>query len=241
MGPGSHALRFVFHALQARPAWCAGYLCGMQLRAFTFNPFQENTYVLWDASGEALVVDPGMLHPDEHATLQQFLTDQGVRPVQVVLTHAHLDHIFGCPWLAQTYGLAPWLHPDAVAHYRQAPQQALMFGMPSIVLPAPAGLLDTTQPLRFGQTELALRHTPGHAPGHVVLIHHATRQVVVGDVLFQGSIGRTDLPGGNHALLLQSIFQELLTLPDDYAVHAGHMGPTTIGHERRHNPFLTQS
>lgn len=211
---------------------------GMEVQVFTVNPFQENTYVLWDSSGEAILLDPGMVHPSETDEVAAFLQRKGFQLRQVVLTHAHLDHVFGCQWAFDRYGLAPRMHPDSRAQYQAVPQQALMFGMPPVELPVPGELLDAAVPLRFGATELELRLTPGHAPGHLVLVHHPTRQVVAGDVLFRGSIGRTDLPGGSYEVLLRSLHTEVLSLPDDYTVHSGHGPSTTIGHERRTNPFL---
>lgn len=211
----------------------------MELRAFTVNPFQENTYLVWDAATRlAALVDPGMAHPDEEQAIADVLNAQGLTLRHVWLTHAHIDHVLGCGWAYARYGLAPWLHPDDLPLYRAVPQQAQMFGVPCGPLPEPAGHFDASKPLALGETTLELRHCPGHAPGHLVFIDHAAAQVLVGDVVFEGSIGRTDLPGGDYPTLLRSIHTQLLTLPDGYALYPGHMGATTVGRERRSNPFL---
>jgi glyoxylase-like metal-dependent hydrolase (beta-lactamase superfamily II) len=210
----------------------------MHLKVFTFNPFQENTYLLWDDSGKGVIVDPGNSHTREDDELVEAVENLGLKPVAIWLTHAHADHVCGTAFLARRFQLPVAVHPQDVRLLENAPFFATLFGFSMEVPPRPSLLVEEGRNMRFGNTSLEVRHIPGHSPGHVVYIHHESRQVLAGDVLFRESIGRTDLPGGNHELLISGIRQKLLTLPDNYVVWAGHGPATTIGHERRFNPFL---
>lgn len=204
-----------------------------------FNAFSENTVILGDGEGGAIVIDPGMSTAVEWDRFEVALADKGWTPRAVLLTHAHLDHVMGCAGMVDRYGLRPRLHPADGDTYLMAPRAAELYGVPMDPLPP---LHDTSlkegESLRFGQLELEVRFTPGHAPGHVVFVDHQARQVVGGDVLFRGSVGRTDLPGGDAEQLVQSIQTAMYTLPDDYTVQGGHGPATTIGEEKRSNPFV---
>jgi hydroxyacylglutathione hydrolase len=211
----------------------------MTVFGFTFNAFSENTYLLHDATGQCAVVDPGCYDRAEQAALQAFIEANKLRVVLLLNTHCHIDHVLGNQFILDTYKVPFLIHEADLPTLRAAPVYAPGYGFPHYAPAEPTGFLRPAEPIRFGDTELEVRFTPGHAPGHVVFYHAPTQTVIGGDVLFQGSIGRTDLPGGNYATLIQSINTQLLSLPDDVTVHPGHGPATTIGVERRSNPFLT--
>jgi glyoxylase-like metal-dependent hydrolase (beta-lactamase superfamily II) len=197
--------------------------------------FLENCYLVIDeASAACAIIDPG-----EEAGLIAFkLEAAGVTPVGIWLTHAHVDHVLGVPRLRADTGAPVYLHPADRVLYDHIPEQALAFGLPpGERLPEPDRALAHGDVLRVGELEFRVRHAPGHSPGGVVF--EGAGAAFAGDVLFQGSIGRTDLPGGDFETLVQSIERELLTLPDTTIVYSGHGPETTIGRERRTNPFLT--
>ena len=210
----------------------------MTVAGFTFNPFAENTYLLSDETGEAILVDPGCYEPAEQQALRQYIEEHKLRVVLLVNTHAHIDHVLGNQFVIDTYKVPYLLHEADLPVLRAVPSYAANYGFPRYQPAEPTGHLRAGETVRFGNTELEVRFVPGHAPGHVVLYHAPTSTVIGGDVLFQNSIGRTDLPGGDHATLIASIKSQLLPLPDDTVVYPGHGPATTIGEERRHNPFL---
>ncbi len=211
----------------------------MTVSGFTFNPFSENTYLLHDATGECVIVDPGCYEPAEQQALRQFIEENGLKVVLLVNTHAHIDHVLGNQFVLDTYKVPFLLHEADLPTLRAVPTYASNYGFPQYRPAEPTGSLAASTPVKFGGTELEVRFAPGHAPGHVVFYHAPTATVIGGDVLFQGSIGRTDLPGGDHATLISSIKSQLLTLPDNTTVYPGHGPATTVGQERRTNPFLT--
>ncbi|HYE77166.1 MAG TPA: MBL fold metallo-hydrolase [bacterium] len=212
----------------------------MRIHAFTFNPFQENTYLLLDDSTHhCAIVDPGCHSPAEEAELRAYLDQHGFTPTALLLTHSHIDHVFGLDFVVRTWHLTPHHHPADEQSLRQVPLYAPLYGFPRFRIPDVTPLhLPTSGPVRFGNVELEVRFTPGHSPGHVVFYHAPTRALIGGDVLFQNSIGRTDLPGGSFSELAQSIRHQLYSLPDDVTVYPGHGPTTTIGQEKRTNPFV---
>jgi glyoxylase-like metal-dependent hydrolase (beta-lactamase superfamily II) len=212
------------------------------VRSFTVGPFAENTYVLHD-SGEAAIVDPGTHSREERDRVARYVESRGLRVRHLLLTHGHIDHILGCAHVASLYASGAegggWaLHPADAPLLQNAPVQGEMFGLRMTAPPAPTRTLEHGDEISLGETTLEVRHAPGHSPGSVVFVDRAGAQVIGGDVLFQGSIGRTDLWGGDYDTLLRSIREQLLPLPDETRVFAGHGPPTTIGEERRSNPFL---
>jgi glyoxylase-like metal-dependent hydrolase (beta-lactamase superfamily II) len=209
----------------------------LQAAGHTFNPFQENTWVVHDGS-QAILVDPGCCDPREEGILERWLEEQGLEPVRLVLTHTHVDHVLGVARAHRRFGLAPELHADAVPLLEAAPRQGLLYGVRCEPSPDPGGYLGAGDVITLGGHALKVLHVPGHAPGHIALFAPAERFVIAGDVLFHDSIGRTDLPGGDLDRLLRSIREELLPLGDDVRVHCGHGPDTLIGRERKHNPFL---
>lgn len=210
----------------------------MTVSGFTFNAFSENTYLLHDATGECIVIDPGCYERAEQEALRSFIAQQGLRVVLLLNTHCHIDHVFGNQFVLDTYQVPFLIHEADLATLRSVPAYAPSYGFAHYNPAEPTGFLQAGEPVRFGTTELDVRFAPGHAPGHVVFYHAPTSTVIGGDVLFQGSIGRTDLPGGDYATLISSIKSQLLTLPDDTVVYPGHGPATTVGQERRTNPFL---
>jgi glyoxylase-like metal-dependent hydrolase (beta-lactamase superfamily II) len=197
--------------------------------------FAENCYLVIDERAkQCAVVDPG----EEAGLILHKIAETGATLAGIWLTHAHLDHVVGVARVAEETGAPVWLHPGDRPLYDAVPQQAGAFGLaPPPLLPAPNRDLVHGAQLAVGELRFAIRHAPGHSPGSVCLIGHGV--AFVGDVLFAGSIGRTDLPGGDFDTLIASIERELLSLPDDTIVYSGHGPETTIGRERRANPFLT--
>lgn len=202
----------------------------MEILQFEMTPFLENGYVIRD-SGEALVIDPGEAHPGLLAAIE------GYRVPAIVNTHCHCDHCGGNAALVAKTGAPLWCHEDDLPLLRSLEAQGQMFGVSFPPSPDPDRFLNEGDTVTVGSVALEVRHAPGHAPGHIVLVGDGF--VIAGDVLFNGSIGRTDLPGGNYDQLITSIRTKLLTLPDDTVVYCGHGPSTTIGQERRSNPFLT--
>lgn len=205
----------------------------------TFNPFAENTYLLGDATGECIIIDPGCWNPTEQERLRSEVERRGWRPVRLLNTHCHLDHVFGNRFVSETYDLPLEIHQGELPVLNYAPVAAQMYGIPfPEPSPGPGNFLEEDATLTFGQTELELRLVPGHSPASLAFVCHAGQFVIAGDALFDGSIGRTDLPGGDHETLLESIRTQLYTLPDEFVVYAGHGAETTIGREQRTNPYV---
>ncbi len=209
----------------------------MHIQKFTFNPFQENTYVL-HAAGEGILIDPGCSDRNEQRQLEQWLEENAVTPVRLLLTHAHIDHVMGCAWVHERFGLLPELHPKDLPVLEAAELQGSMFGVRCDPPPAPAAFLEEDQVIPLGAEHLDVLFVPGHAPGHVAFFNPRQRFLIGGDVLFHRSIGRTDLPGGDFDTLQRSIREEIYPLGDDIVVYPGHGPETTIGEERRENPFV---
>ena len=212
----------------------------LRIVSFTFNGFAENTYLLIDEATRATaIVDPGAYSQAEQQTLRDYIASEQLEIKYLLNTHAHIDHVLGNAFVLKTYPSIPFLlHALDLPTLRAVPTYAGPYGFAAYEPTEPTGELAAGQLIQLGESELAVRFTPGHAPGHVVLYDAAGGQLIGGDVLFKSSIGRTDLPGGDRATLLQSIESELLTLPDATVVYPGHGPATTIGAERRANPFL---
>lgn len=209
------------------------------VETFTFNPFSENTYLLTDNNGNGLLIDPGMYFAEENNRLFDHLQSNNITLKAVWLTHAHLDHVFGVNWLHQQFGLTPLLHADDHFIYEAAARTGQQYGIPmQELIPCELGLENASN-LEFGGAEFKVFHTPGHSPGSVCFYNEDDGFVIGGDVLFQGSIGRTDLPGGDFDTLMTSIRSKLYVLPDDVVVYSGHGPITTIGQEKISNPFVT--
>ena len=212
----------------------------LKITRFVLNPFQENTYIVYDEqSKDAVIVDPGMYYEEENKAVESFISDNGLRLTAVINTHMHLDHCFGAKFLHDKYGVGVSAHASDAPLGQSLPEQCRRFGINN----CKEGL-DIARPLADGDTicigdsVLNVIHIPGHSPGGIALYCPRQKFVIVGDSLFKGSIGRTDLEGGNQEVLVRAIRKGLLTLPDDTVVLSGHGEPTTIGQERMSNPFL---
>jgi glyoxylase-like metal-dependent hydrolase (beta-lactamase superfamily II) len=212
----------------------------LRIVSFTFNGFAENTYLLIDEATRATaIVDPGAYSRAEQETLRHYVAAHQLDVQYLLNTHAHIDHVLGNAFVLSTYPGIPFLlHALDLPTLRAVPTYAGPYGFANYEPAEPTGELAAGQIIKLGESELHVRFAPGHAPGHVVFYDEAGGQLVGGDVLFKSSIGRTDLPGGDHNTLLKSIETELLTLPDATVVYPGHGPTTTIGAERRSNPFL---
>lgn len=210
----------------------------IQLHSFTFGPFQENTYLLWDETLECLIIDPGNSTASEHEKLSRFISEKKLKPVRLLLTHAHIDHINGNKYVFDTYGLLPEVHKDDVFFIERHATTAAMYGLPVDPSPMAEAFIAEGDVITFGNSKLDVIHTPGHAPGHVTFYTNEEGFMISGDVLFYGSIGRTDLPMGDMATLISSIKDKLFPLGDHMKVYSGHGPSTTIGFEKMNNPFL---
>lgn len=211
----------------------------MKYQSFTFNPVQENTYLLWDEQTlEAAIVDTGAWDRQEEQSLAGSIEALGLKLKYVLQTHAHFDHTFGLPFVHRTYGLKPILHKDEADVYRQMPSMAARFGLNmGGGMPAIGQLLSDGDELLLGTTAVRLIHTPGHTPGSSVFYIPDAGLLFSGDTLFRESIGRTDLPGGSYEDELDSIKNKLFCLPDNTVVLTGHGPSTTIGWEKQNNPY----
>ena len=210
----------------------------MKIARLIFNPLQENTYVVWDDTLEAVVIDAGNMSEKENATLEQFLSERGLKPVYALNTHGHFDHLMGVEFLRSRYGAKFAVSSKDKFLVESAKQNAAMFGIGGGNIVEVIDVdLEGMESIKFGQTELQIITTPGHTPGHVVFYEPQAKVLFTGDTLFQESIGRTDLPGGDMATLIQSL-KKLVLLPEDTQVYPGHGYPTTIAHEKLYNPYL---
>lgn len=212
----------------------------MKTATFTFNPIQENTYLLWDETLEAVVVDAGNSNDREHAALENFIAEHGLHPVMAINTHGHFDHTLGVCRLKERYGIPFALSGQDRFLLENAQTSGSVFGVRIGAMPAIDIDLDCTPEIRFGTTVLQVIPTPGHTPGHVAFFEPQAGVVFTGDTLFRESIGRTDLPGGDYSWIMRSILDKLLPLGDDTRVLPGHGEETTIGHETLYNPFVTE-
>lgn len=209
-----------------------------QIAVFTFNPFEENTYILYDQTNECIIIDPGCYTSAEKTRLKDFITERKLRPVHLINTHCHIDHVMGNRFIADTYQLPLTAHQGEIAVLETAASYGKMIGLPIEISPPISQFINEGDMIKFGDTELKVLFTPGHSPASISLYHADQAILIVGDVLFYGSIGRTDLPGGNYDTLISSITNKLLPLGDQVRVYNGHGQDTTIGHERKFNPFL---
>jgi glyoxylase-like metal-dependent hydrolase (beta-lactamase superfamily II) len=209
----------------------------IKVHKFTFNEFQENTYLLSDEQGKTLVIDPGCYHRHEKAILQQYIAQNGLEIVLLVNTHCHIDHVLGNYFVQSTYKVPLLIPEKEQGVFSSGPLYAGMYGFGGYEPAEPAGFLTEQDVLKFGAAQMEIRFVPGHSPGHLVFYSSADGFCIGGDVLFYNSIGRTDLPGGNYEQLLANIRSQLYTLPPETIVYPGHGLQTNIGYEQRTNPF----
>lgn len=210
----------------------------LKIQSFTFSPIQENTYLLYNEFNQCVIIDPGCYFDAEKDQMAGFIKQKGLTPKMLLNTHCHLDHVFGNKFVAETWALTLHLHEKEKTVLEFAPASGLMWNMPFDNYAGDFIYLKEGEILKIGEDELQVIEAPGHSPGHVCFYCKAQNFIIGGDVLFQRSIGRTDLPGGNHQTLLNSIRQKLFVLPDATVVYSGHGPATTIGEEKAENPYL---
>src|SRR5687768_1662572 len=210
----------------------------LHIKAFVFNPVQENTYVVYSDEKDSCIIDPGCYFSKEEQSLKSFIYDTHLRPVYLLNTHCHLDHIFGNRFVHKTFGLTLHLHPLEKQLLDFGPASGQMWQLPFDNYDGELKYINEGDQIRLGNDVLDILFTPGHSPGSVCFYSRADALLIGGDVLFRGSIGRTDLPLGDFITLEQSIRNKLYVLPDEVVVYPGHGDPTTVGEERRNNPFV---
>jgi hydroxyacylglutathione hydrolase len=210
----------------------------IQVQHFVFNEFQENTYVLYDETKECIIIDPGCHHYAEQKQLTDFIALHQLKPAKLVNTHCHIDHVLGNAFIASTYDLTLYLHKDELVTYEGTGRWAQLFGLVIEAIPEKKVFITEGDRITFGNSSLDVLFTPGHSIASLTFYNQPEKIAMVGDVLFLESIGRTDLPGGNYETLINSIREKLFTMDDDVKVYSGHGYPTTIGYEKKNNPFL---
>lgn len=213
----------------------------MDVSIFTFNAFQENTYVLFDDTKECVIIDPGCNNPEEQKTLSDFISSNNLTPVRLLNTHCHIDHVLGNKYVADTYSLVLEAHKGEVAVLESCKMVANMYNIAYTESPAISTYIDEGEEIKFGNTTLEIFFTPGHSPASISFFNREQGILMAGDVLFQRSIGRTDLPGGDFDTLILSIKTKFYPLEDGVIVYPGHGPSTTIGEEKAANPFLNQA
>jgi hydroxyacylglutathione hydrolase len=210
----------------------------LTVKAFIFNPVQENTYILYNEKKQCCIIDPGCYFQKERDELKSFIDENHLEPVMLLNTHCHLDHVFGNKFVHDTWNLDLHLHEKEKPLLEQAAAAGDIWQMPFENYEGPLFFLREGVNVRLGDDELETRFAPGHSPGSICFYSEPAGFVIGGDVLFNGSIGRTDLPGGDYDTLIQSIQTQLFTLPDDTKVYSGHGPVTTVGFEKMNNPFV---
>ena len=210
----------------------------LTVQPFTFNPVQENTYVVYNEKGQCCIIDPGCYFASEELELKNFIEQNHLQPIYLLNTHCHLDHIFGNKFIYKTYNLALWLNKLEKPVLEYGPVSGQQWQLPFDNFDGELNYIDEGEVIRIGDDELYVLFTPGHSPGHLSFYNKENKFIISGDVLFQGSVGRTDLPGGDFSILEESIKTKLYTLPADTIVYSGHGDTTTIGDEMKTNPFV---
>ena len=210
----------------------------LKIKSFVFSPIQENTYLLYNEFNDCVVIDPGCYFPEEQDELKGFITQSNLPPRMLLNTHCHLDHVYGNKFVAETYGLTLQLHEKEKLLLDYAPTSGLMYNLPFDNYVGEYIYLKEGDKIKLGEDELSVIEAPGHSPGHICFYCAKQNFIISGDVLFNRSIGRTDLPGGDHQTLVKTIMEKLFVLPDETVVYSGHGPETTIGEEKKDNPFL---
>jgi hydroxyacylglutathione hydrolase len=208
------------------------------IKSFCFNLFGTNTIVLSDETSECIIIDPGCSNPKEEQELSAYISEKSFTPKAQIITHYHMDHIMGISFVKETWGIGATAHPDGKIFWENISAQGYVYGLNPDMIVAPEHFVKEKDKIRFGNSELDVLLVPGHADGSICLVNYPQRFVIAGDVLFYGSIGRTDLPTGDFQLLRQSIRNKLFMLDDDFIVYPGHGQETDIGTERMHNPYI---
>ncbi|MEO8474749.1 MAG: MBL fold metallo-hydrolase [Chryseolinea sp.] len=209
----------------------------LQVQSFEFNPFHENTYILYDETGECVIIDPGCYESDEKEAMVDFITSNRLKVVKLLNTHCHVDHVLGNYFIKEKFGTELYIHEADAPTLKAVSVYGPNYGFHQYQETTADKFLTPGDVVSFGNQKLSVLFVPGHAPGHIAFYNEAASVVISGDVLFYNSVGRTDLPGGNHQTLIKSIREKLYNLPDDVVVYPGHGPKTSIGFEKRTNPF----
>jgi glyoxylase-like metal-dependent hydrolase (beta-lactamase superfamily II) len=211
----------------------------IRIKKFTFNPFQENSYLLINDEDECIIIDPGCFDANEEKQLSHYLESEGLTPRHLINTHFHIDHVLGNHFVAEKYNLSVTAYDSEIDMSAMADRSAELYGIPYKPSPKPSIFLKEGDTIDFGGSKLDILFVPGHSPDHIVIVCEAEDFMIGGDVLFRGSIGRTDLPGGNHEDLINNITNKIFPLKESIKVYSGHGPETTIGVEKTTNPFFT--
>jgi hydroxyacylglutathione hydrolase len=210
----------------------------LTVKSFEFSPIQENTYILYNEFNDCIIIDPGCYYDAEKDELAAFISENKLKPSMLINTHCHLDHVFGNKFISEKYKLTLQMHENERPVLAFAPTSGLMYNIPFDNYEGDFIYLNEGDTIKLGEDELHILLTPGHSPGSLSFYNAKNNFVIGGDVLFKNSVGRSDLPGGNHEQLIKSIKEKLLVLPDETIVYNGHGPSTTIGAEKRNNPYL---
>lgn len=210
-----------------------------QVKIFTFNPFEENTILVTSKDKECIIFDPGCYTSQEEQTLVDYINKNNLKPARLINTHGHLDHVFGNHFIYTTYKLSPEIHQDELPILKAAPLISQSYGVPfPDDSPLPKHFLEEGDTVIMGNIEFQILLTPGHSPASLSFYCEKEGFLIGGDVLFRGSIGRTDLPGGDYDTLIKIVRDKIFTLPEDTIVYPGHGPSTTVGYEKKNNPFF---
>ncbi|MFN3772142.1 MBL fold metallo-hydrolase [Cloacibacterium normanense] len=210
----------------------------LHIHIFRFNPFSENTYVLFNDQKNGVIIDPGNWNEKENEILENFIKEKEISIKNILLTHAHIDHVLGLQWAFDTYKVAVKMHEEEKDVLERNPMSARNYGFDFKPFVGDIELINEGEKYFIDEDSFEIFHVPGHSPGSIAFYNEAQKFVISGDALFQGSIGRTDLYRGNHEQLLKSIRTKLFTLPEETEVYSGHGNATQIGFEKNHNPFF---
>ena len=210
----------------------------LTVQSLLFSPVQENTYLVYNEKGETLIIDPGCYFPEERSVLKEKINTKGLKPMMLVNTHCHLDHVFGNKFVYETWGLELHFHAAEQKVFDYAPTAGDLWDLPFQNYSGPIHHIKEGTKINVGEDELEILFTPGHSPGSISFYSAVGGWVISGDVLFRESVGRTDLPGSDFLTLEKSIRTQLYTLPNATHVYSGHGMPTTIGYEKQNNPFV---
>lgn len=209
----------------------------LEIKKFTFNPFMENTYVLYDETGECIIIDPGCIEKEEENELVAFIESKKLKVKKLINTHCHIDHVLGNAFVKRKFNVELFIHPIEAPMLKAVKTYAPNYGFFQYQDSSADQFLNEGDIVSVGNQHLSVLFVPGHSPGHIALYHASAKALINGDVLFENSIGRTDLPGGDHNTLINSIHEKIFTLPDDVTVYCGHGAETSVGYEKRTNPF----
>jgi hydroxyacylglutathione hydrolase len=210
----------------------------VEIKSFTVGPFSENMYILYNENKNGIIIDPGMYDTHEDEMIFEFIAQYNLNITQIINTHAHLDHVFGVPSIIQKYKIPFAITEAELSTYNWATAAAIKYGLHIKTLPEPSYYIKPNDTISIDTDILKILDTPGHSPGHVCFYCNAQQFLIAGDAIFQMSIGRTDLPGGNHAQLINSITGQIFGLPDATIIYSGHGPSTTVGFEKMNNPYL---